>query len=139
MKLSRREPIAADPATVWEFAVDVERWPDVMDHIARVRRHDQGSFGLGSAATLEQPGLPATVWTVDELNPGESFRWSGRPLGMRWTADHIIEPAGDGTTHLTLSVTATGWPVTVLAPLVRWAANRALRLEFAGFRAACEE
>ena len=70
MKLSRAEDVEADAETVWAFAIDVERWPEVMNHIDRVRRHSQGAFGLGSSATLEQPRLPPTVWTVDEFKPG---------------------------------------------------------------------
>ena len=138
MELSRQETIDADPSVVWAFAIDVERWPDVMDHIDRIERCDRDQFGLGSAATLLQPGVPTTVWTVDRFAKGESFQWWGRPFGIVMTADHIIEPAGRGASRLTLSVTASGWRAALLGPLLRKAIERALEKEFSGFRAACE-
>ena len=138
MEVSRRESVGAAPAVVWAFAIDVERWPAVMDHIDRIDRCDQGQFGLGSSATLTQPGLPTTIWTVDRFISGESFRWRGRPLGMAMTADHIIRPSREGLTDLTLLVTASGWMAVLLGPVVRKAVERALVKEFSGFRMACE-
>lgn len=138
MELSRQETIRAAPSVVWAFAIDVESWPGVMDHIGRIERCDHGPFRLGSAARLEQPALPTTTWTVDQFESDESFRWWGRPFGIPMTADHIIEPLAKGATGLTLSVTASGWKATLLGPLLRWATARALRQEFAGFKAACE-
>lgn len=138
MQVVRREVINATPENVWSALVDVEAWPAAMKHIRSISRLDRGPFDVGSAAVLRQPGLPATRWTVDEMVIGERFRWWGRPLGMTWTADHIVEAAAGGTTSLTLSVEATGLLSALLAPVVRRAAARALALEFAGFRTACE-
>ena len=139
MEMSRQETIHADPGEVWAFAIDVERWPEVMDHIDRIRLHDQTGFGVGSAATIEHPRLQATVWTVDAFVPGRRFRWLRSPGGITMTADHIVEPAGDSaTTQLTLSVTATGWRATVLGPLLKRQAAQALHKEFVGFRTVCE-
>ncbi len=138
MEVTRQAVIHADPATVWAFAVDVERWPAVMSHIDRISRHDDSPLRIGSAATLELHGLPEAVWTVDSFTPATRFRWSARLLGMQWSADHLVEPHNAETTLLTLSVSASHWQARLLQPLLRWQANRALEHEFAGFRTACE-
>ncbi len=138
MEVSRHESVGASPAAVRAFAIDVERWPGVMDHIDRIDRCDEGQFGLASSAALTQLGLPTTIWTMDRFIPGGSFRWRGRPLGMAMTADHIIKPSQVGHTEFTLSVSASGWMAVVLGPVVRKAVERALVKEFSGFRMACD-
>ena len=137
MEVSRSEVLSATSSEVWDALVDVERWPLAMYHIRAVRRLDGGPFGLGSSAELEQPGLPSAAWTVDRFKPGVGFRWRGRPLGIAWSADHQLEPAGDSATRLTLSVTASGWRAALLGPLLRTATRRALRSEMSGFRSLC--
>ncbi len=136
MELSRQDILSSAPDVVWSFVSDVERWPTVMRHITRVRRHERGLLGMGSTATLSQPGLPDAVWTVDEFVPGVSFRWWARFLGMRWTADHVVDATQQGGTRLTLAVSAEGLVVMLLRPLVSLAARRALRWELEGFRSA---
>jgi len=41
--VSRQETIGADPSVVWAFGIDVERWPQVIDHIDRIERCDHVS------------------------------------------------------------------------------------------------
>ncbi|MBK5266040.1 MAG: hypothetical protein JJE47_01265 [Acidimicrobiia bacterium] len=84
---------------------------------------------------------PAVRWGLRRCFSGGRFErdeGSGQPLGMAMTADHIIKPSPEGLTELTLSVTASGWMVVVLGPVVRKAVERALVKEFSGFRMACE-
>lgn len=131
----RTETIDATMDAVWAALIDVERWPDTMRHISRIKRIDEGPFGLGSQARIAQPGMGSAVWTVDEFEPGVRFRWSGEPAGMQWTADHFIEPDAVGC-RVTLAVTADGSRARLFAPLVRAAARRALREEIAGLRTA---
>ncbi len=105
-----------------------------MSHINSISRNDSGPFGVGSTATIRQPGLPATVWTVDEFRPDTSFRWWAEFFGMRWSADHVVESATDGKILLTLSITVTGWPVSLLSPLLTRQARKAINTEFDAFR-----
>ena len=137
MEVSRSEVLSATSSEVWDALVDVERWPLVMEHIRAVRRQDDAPFGVGSSAELKQPGQPSAVWTVDRFEPGVGFRWRGRPLGIAWSADHQLEPAGGSATQLTLSVTASGWRATLFGPLLRLASRRALRAEMSGFHSLC--
>jgi hypothetical protein len=103
--------------------VEVEHWSEWTRSIEKVERLDHGEFGIGSRARVHQPRLPVAVWTVTEFEPGRSFTWVSRGLGIRSVANHRLEPRGDGTVSLTLGIAQTGW----LARLVRSGAETALR------------
>ena len=46
-----------------------------------------GAFpGLGGEVEIRQPGLPVTMWTVTDLEPGRSFTWRAAAPGVRTAA-----------------------------------------------------
>ncbi len=66
-------PIRAPIDRMSPILIDVERWPDWTLTITSVQRLDQGPFQRGSQARVEQPKLPAVVWTVSEVQPLRQF------------------------------------------------------------------
>jgi hypothetical protein len=56
---------------------------------------------------LQQPRLPAAVWTVTELAAGSSYTWESSSPGVTLTAAHVVEPQPDGS-WLTLVLTVSG-------------------------------
>jgi len=105
----------AESKSVWATLVDVERWPEWTRSVDSVERLDDGEFGIGSRARIRQPRIPVAVWKVTEFESGRSFTWVSEATGIRTVGTHLIEPRGDGTASLTLTLAQTGW----LARLVR--------------------
>ena len=105
--LQRTITIAAPPERVWAIVVDVERWPERIPTVDAVERLDTGPLAVGSRTRLEQPRLPAAVWTVTELVDGSSYTWESKSTGVTVTASHIVEPDPDGS-RLTLALQVSG-------------------------------
>jgi hypothetical protein len=105
--------------------------------VKRVQRLDNGDFGEGSQARLSIKGAPTSVWTVVDYSPGKAFTWSTKARGVESIAEHIITPENDGA-KVTLSVVNRGLIATLIAPLIRRASRRNLRLEGDGLKARCE-
>ncbi len=136
--LERTIHIHASTDRVWAVMIDVERWPEWTESIRSLERLSEGPFGLGSEARLRVKGAPEpTVWRVTECTEGQSFTWETDARGVYSRASHVIDPEGDGS-RVTLSVTNSGWPATLLAPILAWVGRRNLRLEAEGLRRRCE-
>ena len=122
--------IAALPERVWAVVGDVERWPERIPTVDAVERLDDGPLAVGSRTRVQQPRLPATVWTVTELADGSSFTWDSSSRGVTVTAVHVVEPHPDGS-RLTLALTVSG-------PLSRigWLLSRSLTKRYVETEAA---
>ncbi|GIH16936.1 SRPBCC family protein [Rugosimonospora africana] len=106
--------IEADPATVWEELIDVERWPEWTASMREVKRLDTGPMALGSRARIRQPKMPVLVWEVTGFEEGREFTWSSHSAGVSTAGIHRVSANPDGTSTVFLAVDQTG----VLAPLV---------------------
>jgi uncharacterized membrane protein len=128
--LKRTVTIEAPPDAVWSVVVDVGRWPERIPTVDAVERLDDGPLVVGSRTRLQQPRLPAAVWTVTELTPGTSFTWESSSPGVSVTASHVVEPHPGGS-RLTLAVDVSG-------PLSRvgWLMTRSLTEQYVETEAA---
>lgn len=129
--------IEAPPDVVWAVTVDIDRWPEWTPTVTAARRLDEGPFGVGSVARIEQPGQPASDWTVTEHVREERFTWETRRRGLRMVASHQVRGEGSGTSN-TLRLRASGWVAVVLWPVLRLAVRRALIQENQGLKTRCE-
>lgn len=130
--------IDADPARIVGVLADVERWHEWSDTVDEVRRLDAGPFTVGSRALVRQPRLPATEWTVTELDPAVGFSWESRSRGIHTVAAHHVEP-GPGGTRVRLRLVQTG-PLSRVALLVAGRlVRRYLRMEGDGLKRRCEQ
>src|SRR4051812_2732728 len=75
MHITDEVDIAAPAEVVWRLTEDIEEWPATTPTVTRVERLDGGPVGVGSRARVEQPGLPAKVWTVTRFERGSRFEW----------------------------------------------------------------
>lgn len=137
MRLQHEERIDAAVADVWELTIDVESLPSLTDTMTEVERLDSMPLTVGSRVRIKQPGQPARVWTVTELDPGRRFVWTTRAMGMTMTAAHKLRESDHGTVN-TLSVDLAGVLAPVLGRLLRRAITKALATENAGFKQAAE-
>jgi hypothetical protein len=99
--------IAAPCSVVFGLTVDIERWPDIMPTVISSERLDGGSLRVGSTARLRQPGQPATVWTVRQLEQDRLFVWDTTVRGVRTVARHLLEPTQTGMRN-TLTIELSG-------------------------------
>lgn len=120
--------IPAPTSSVWDVLIDVARWPEWTPTIDSVVRLDDGPFGVGSRARVQQPKLPRAEWEVTELVDGRSFTWEATGPGMRTIARHVVVPDADGS-KLTLSIEQTGPMGAVAATLWRRLTQRYIELE----------
>ncbi len=137
VRIEDRIDISAPSAVVWDLTTDVETWPTFSPTMTKVERLDTGPLALGSEARVKQPGQRAAVWTVTALEPGRSFTWTTRALGIGFAGTHEVVPVGAGCTNvLVLELTGRAAPVLgrVLGPVLR----RAIRQENAGFKTRAE-
>lgn len=130
--------ISAPQSLVWEVTTDVERWPGWTPTVTSVVRVDEGPLRPGSIARIRQPLQSEAEWTVTELVPGESFTWESRRRGLIFKASHsVVADGSDSISRLRLET--TGILATLLYPLLRPAAGRALSQENKGLKERCEE
>ncbi|WP_368073874.1 SRPBCC family protein [Blastococcus mobilis] len=90
--------ISAAPEVVWAVISDVESWPEWTASVTSVRRLSSARLQVGSRVRLQQPRLPATVWTVADLVAGEQFTWTADSPGVRTRAFHRVVGRADGPT-----------------------------------------
>ena len=69
---------------------------------------DQGAMVVGARARLKQPGLPAAVWLVTEVEEGRSFTAETSSLGVRTVAEHVIEGPDEGPVRVHLRLRLAG-------------------------------
>jgi uncharacterized membrane protein len=129
--------ISAPAERVWQAVVDVESWPRWTPSITDVKRLDTGPLYVGGRARVRQPGLPALVWEVTELDQGSAFTWVTRLPGVVATARHDIGETADRS-RLTLTLTWSGPLAGVVGALNAKRARKSLTQEANGHKAASE-
>ncbi len=129
--------IQATQGLVWEITIDVESWPQWSPAMEKVVREDPGEFKLGSSALIKQKLMPRTRWVVTELDPGRSFSWHTKVLGIEMKASHLILPDDSGVTSI-LKIEMKGGIATILSPLLKPPVRLALKEENCGLKNFCE-
>jgi uncharacterized protein YndB with AHSA1/START domain len=130
--------IQAPPERVFDVMTDVERWPEWTPTVSQARRIDPGPLAVGSRVRIHQPKFPAAVWTVTALEPGRGFTWICTGPGLRVTARHTIEAAGD-VSRVTLSLQFEGWLGPIFGRMTRSINERYLGIEARSLKARSED
>jgi polyketide cyclase/dehydrase/lipid transport protein len=138
MNLQISTDIRAESKSVWATLVDVERWPEWTRSVDRVERLDDGAFGIGSRARIRQPRIPVAIWKVTEFESGRSFTWVSEAFGIRSVGTHLVEPRGEGTVSLILTIVQTGWLARLVRSRAEKTAREYLAMEAQGLKRRCE-
>jgi hypothetical protein len=138
MNLQISTDIRAESKSVWATPVDVERWPEWTRSVDRVERLDDGEFGIGSRARIRQPRIPVAIWKVTEFESGRSFTWVSEAFGIRSVGTHVVEPRGEGTVSLILTIVQTGWLARLVRSKAEKTAREYLAMEAQGLKRRCE-
>ena len=130
--------IDASPEKVWAVMTDVERWPEWTASVDRAERLDDGPLRVGSRARLKQPGFPPVVWEVTALEPGRSFSWTAKNVGITSTGEHRISPHASGRVMVNLSLRQQGRLAPLLAAFTSKLTRRYVETEAQGLKRRCE-
>jgi uncharacterized membrane protein len=138
MNYETKVEIEAPAERVWSVLADVERWPEWTASMREVTWLDGTTMEVGSRARVEQPGIPALVWEVSEVEPGSSFTWGASSPGISTFAAHQLKPIGPSRVEVTIGIRLSG----PLAPIVGFLSGRRtkrfVQMEAAGLKARSE-
>ena len=130
--------IDATSEEVWAVMTDVERWPEWTASVERAERLDGGALRVGSRVRLKQPRFPPVVWQVTELEPGRSFSWKAKNVGVTSIGEHrVTRRAGEGVT-VNLRLHQQGPLAPLLAIFTRKLTRRYVETEAQGLKRRCE-
>ncbi|HVE46847.1 MAG TPA: SRPBCC family protein [Acidimicrobiales bacterium] len=138
MQVDTEVEIEAGPERVWEVMTDVESWPQWTASVERAERLDDGPLQVGSRARLKQPKFPPVVWAVSELDPGKSFSWTAKNVGVTSIGEHRIVPRTSGGVTVKLSLRQAGPLAPLLALLTSKLTRRYVETEAQGLKRRCE-
>lgn len=138
MRVETTVDIDAPAERVWEVMADVERWPEWTASVVRAERLDDGPLRLGSRARLKQPRFPPVLWEVTELEPGRSFAWTAKNVGLTSVGRHRVVARRDGGATVTLTLEQEGPLAPLLALLTAKLTRRYVDTEAQGLKRRCE-
>lgn len=130
--------IDASPERVWGVMTDVERWPEWTASVERAERLDDGPLRAGSRARLKQPRFPPVVWEVTDLEPGRSFSWTAKNVGVTSIGEHRITPGPSGSVTVNLTLRQQGPLAPLLAVFTSKLTRRYVATEALGLKRRCE-
>ena len=133
MRVDVTVDISAPPEVVWAVLPDVESWPAWTASITSIRRSSPDRLQVGSRVRIEQPRLPATVWTVSELVEGERFTWTSSSPGVHTRASHRVVGTAAGS-RVTLSIDQAGVLGRLVGRLYGGLMHRYVEMEAAGLK-----
>jgi uncharacterized membrane protein len=129
--------INAPSDAVWVTLIDVERWPDFTPSITSLELLHASPLTVGSRARIKQPGTPPLVWEVTSFEPGTSFTWRAKSLGITSVGSHKLRPVVGGV-QVTFGLHQTG-PLAPIVQLFTGARTRRyVETEAASLKKRCE-
>ena len=125
--------IAAPLETVWQFTVDVTRWPEWCTTIQAANVQDADQLSMGTKFLLKQPMQPKRSWQVTELVPNRVAAWRTIDEKACFEARHVlVDKATSVESTLQLRIVPTWLPLQSLLTIAFKAAlsreNRALKV-----------
>jgi carbon monoxide dehydrogenase subunit G len=129
--------IAAPREAVWRSLADVAEWPDWLPTVASVHALDAVRLQLGARFVLKQPKLRPATWVVTVLEPPRRFVWEARSLGLKMTAEHIVDEAASGA-NVSLRFSFDGFLGGLLGRLFRATTQSYLAQEAAALKRKAE-
>lgn len=109
--------VAAEADLVWQVIANVGGWPEWTPTVTAVTPASS-TVAEGERYTVKQPGRRPVRYTIEQVEPGRSFRWGDARGGVRQWAEHAVDPAGPGSCTVRLTFAMSGWlgrPIGALA------------------------
>ncbi len=138
MRLEVTRTINAPPERVWQVLVDVQRWPGWTPSMKSLQFVEGNELSPNARVRIQQPRLPAAVWTVTQVEPGSYFEWQASGPGIHTVAGHRATAAGEGQTTVTLTLEQKGPFTLLMGWWLKGISNRYVNMEANGLKAECE-
>lgn len=138
MQFETTVEVEAPAEAVWAALVDVGRWPEWTESMQDVRWLNGDGLRIGAQARIKQPRSPALTWTVTELDAGRGFGWEATSPGVITVGTHVVSPANDHASTLTLGLTQSGALAGLIGALTGARTRRFVQLEADGLKRAAE-
>lgn len=87
---------------------------------------------------IKQPRLPKAVWTVTELTPGESWRWTYASPGNTTTGIHEVTALGERRSRVRQAIEQGGPIGATIGWALRGMTKRYIEMEGAGLKRLAE-
>ncbi len=123
---------------VWEIYSDVERWPAWTASVRTVEYVRGHQLHEGARVRIDQPKLPTAEWEVTAVDHGRSWTWVAKAPGVRTTATHTLEVAGNNATRVRQTIEQNGPLGAVIGRVYARLTRDYLRMEAAGLKQRCE-
>ena len=131
--------IEAPAAVVWAIYSDVDGWWRWNPSVTSSDIEPKGALAIGAVAKIKQPRFPEVAWSVDDVSPGASWRWSNVVPGSRATAGHDVVAIDPGHTRVDLWIDQRGVFGRLIGVAARRLTHQYLRAEADGLKAASEQ
>lgn len=109
--IERSRVVRAEPAQVWDVLVDVRRLPQVSPHTVEVKNAPERLTHRGERFTQVVAAVGRrfeSEWEVRRFDPGRALAIEGSVgFGVRYCLTQTVEPAGPGSSTLTVRIKYT--------------------------------
>ena len=107
--LERRFAVKAPIERAWHHLEQVESWPAWARHIRRIELRPPGALGADSAGAIVLTNGIRSTFRMEELRPGESWKWAGPFLWLTVHYDHRFTAVGAGETEIAFLLDVEGF------------------------------
>jgi uncharacterized protein YndB with AHSA1/START domain len=130
--------IDAPRDAVWSTLADVDRWPEWTASVTWAQRLSGSGWAPGTRVRIKQPRIPALVWEITEIEPGESFTWRASSAGVRAVGTHQLRVIAANRVAVTLGIRESGPLAPVIGLLTSGRSRRYVQTEATGLKQHCE-
>jgi hypothetical protein len=130
--------IAAASVVVWERLAKVTEWGTWLPTVTAVVPLDRPSLAIGAKFKVTQPKLRPAVWQVTSLDPGRSFCWESKTVGLQMWANHTVRQLGIASSSVELEFRFSGFLSPIAGLLVGALTEQYLHVEAASLKATVE-
>jgi uncharacterized protein YndB with AHSA1/START domain len=124
---------------VWAVYTDVEHWPEWTASVRETRYTDGDTLAVGARVLIDQPKLPTATWEVSSVDTGRSWTWIASGPGVRTTAVHTLEAAGNDKTRVQQTLVQSGPLGSIIGRVYSKLTRRYLAMEASGLKQRCED
>lgn len=130
--------VQAKPALIFKILTDVENWNTWTASVRKSTLLNGATFAIGTKVKIIQPKLFPVIWEITEMRDNNSFTWTSNSLGLKITAKHIIQEAGDFSI-VWLVTTYKGFLSRLIYNLTSALTNKYMTMEADGLKLVCEK